>query len=185
METFPTSSSSLNGNGHSNGFSNYGNSATVSSSPAQSNAGPIPIEASAPSLLSAWQLQAQQEEETDLRNLLSVIRRRAWVIAGVAAVTMALVAGHTIRQKEIFQGQFRVLVEPVNADDDFSELTSVLGQQNLGKSGLDYETQVQVLRSPELVEPIAEQLQQSYPELGYLKLLENLRITRLGDTKIF
>ncbi|MEL7333707.1 MAG: polysaccharide biosynthesis tyrosine autokinase, partial [Cyanobacteria bacterium J06560_2] len=68
--------------------------------------------------------------------------------------------------------------------DDFSELTSVLGDQSLNNSGLDYETQVQVLRSPELVEPISEQLQQSYPALDYLTLLENLRITRLGETKI-
>ena len=170
METFPTPlpPAVLNGNGYS-------------ATPAAS--APTPIDASATSLLSAWQLNAQQEEENDLRNLAAVVHRRAWVIAGVAAMTMALIAGHTLRQEEIFQGQFRVLVEPVNADDDYSELTSVLGEQNLSSSGLDYETQVQVLRSPELIEPIAEQFRQTYPELDYATLLENLRITRLGETK--
>ncbi|MEL7334549.1 MAG: hypothetical protein AAFN12_20050, partial [Cyanobacteria bacterium J06560_2] len=103
METFPTPLSSplppaaLNGNGHSQRDGHYPASSAV----------PIPVDPSA-SLLSAWQLNAQKEEESDLRNLVLIIRRRAWVIAGVAAVTMALFAGNTIRQKEIFQGQFRV-----------------------------------------------------------------------------
>lgn len=151
-----------------------------------SSAGPMaisPLETH--SLLDAWQLQAQQEEDDDLRNLLSVVRRRAWVIAGVAAIGMVITTVKALRQPEIYQGQFRVLVEPVNADEDFSELTSVLGEQSLGRgSGLDYATQVQVLRSPELIEPLAEQLNQTYPDISYLSLLENLNISRLGDTKI-
>ncbi|MEO1395875.1 MAG: polysaccharide biosynthesis tyrosine autokinase [Cyanobacteria bacterium J06634_5] len=172
METFQTPASPViyNGNGHSNG--NGLPPAAVVTPPEPS------------SMLAAWQLQAQQEEDGDLRNLLSVVRRRAWSIAGVAAVVMTLVTAQTLRQEEIYQGQFRLLVEPVNADDDFSDLTQILGEQNLSKSGLDYETQVQVLRSPELIEPVAEQLQQVYPEVDYLALLENLRITRLGETKI-
>ncbi|MEL6350721.1 MAG: polysaccharide biosynthesis tyrosine autokinase [Cyanobacteria bacterium J06627_28] len=148
---------------------------------------PIPatpaVEPSA-SLLATWQTYAQQEEDSDLRNLLTAIRRRAFVIGSVAAVVMTLMTANALKQPEIFEGTFRVLVEPVNADDDFSEITSVLGQENIGKSGLDYETQVQVLRSPELIEPLTEQISQTYPELDYLTLLENLRINRLGETKI-
>ncbi|MEL6470114.1 MAG: polysaccharide biosynthesis tyrosine autokinase [Cyanobacteria bacterium J06623_4] len=151
-------------------------------------ASPVPISAApvdaSSSMLAAWQLHAQQEEDSDLRNLLAMVRRRAWVIAGVAAVAMTLMTGQAINQEEIFEGQFRVLVEPVNAEDDFSDLTSILGEQVPTKSGLDYETQVQVLRSPELIEPLAEQLRQTYPELTYLKLLQNLKINRVGDTKI-
>ena len=177
METFTSSLSpaTLNGNGHSHSYSN-------GYSPAPTTA-LTPIEPT-PSLLSAWQLNAQQEEDSDLRNLLSIVRRRAWVITGVAAVAMSLITGHALRQEKVYRGQFQVLVEPVNADEDFSELTSVLGEQNLGNSGLDYATQVQVLRSPELIEPVAEQLRQTYPELSYVALLENLRIDRLGETKI-
>ncbi|MEL7492779.1 MAG: polysaccharide biosynthesis tyrosine autokinase [Cyanobacteria bacterium J06554_11] len=149
---------------------------------------PVPITSasvdSSSSMLAAWQLHAQQEEDSDLRNLLAMVRRRAWVIAGVAAVVMTLMTGRALKQEEIFEGQFRVLVEPVNAEDDFSDLTSVLGEQVPSKSGLDYETQVQVLRSPELIEPLAEQLRQTYPKLTYLKLLERLKINRVGDTKI-
>lgn len=139
---------------------------------------------SEPDSMTAWQLNALQEEDSDLRNLLTILRRRAWVIAGVAAVVMAAMSARTLHQPKIYEGRFRVLVEPVNAKDDLSELSSVLGDQLPSKPGLDYETQVQVLRSPELVEPVAEQLQQTYPELDYLALLRNLDINRLGDTKI-
>ncbi len=151
----------------------------------------VPIPATGPflppgtgSILESWQRYAQQEEDNDLRNLLMVVRRRAWVIAGVAALVMSGVAVKTLGEVEIFKGQFRMLVEPVNADQDLSELTSVLGDQRLAKSGLDYETQVQVLRSPELINPVADQLQLMYPDISYLTLLENLSITRLGETKI-
>ena len=143
-----------------------------------------PVAEPSASLLATWQSYAQQEEDSDLRNLLTAMRRRAFVIGSVAAVVMTLMTANALKQPEIFEGTFRVLVEPVNADDDFSEITSVLGQENIGKSGLDYETQVQVLRSPELIEPLAEQISQTYPELDYLTLLENLRINRLGETKI-
>jgi polysaccharide biosynthesis transport protein len=158
-----------------------GNSATPPPQPTQ----PIVVAAPEPaSMLAAWQLNALQEEEGDLRNLLMVARRRSWLILGVAAVVMALITAKTLKQPEIYEGQFRVLVEPVNADDNLSDLTSVIQEQTLSKSGLDYETQVQVLRSPELIEPVAQQIQTTYPDLDYLTLLENLKIIRLEETKI-
>ncbi|MEL6815720.1 MAG: polysaccharide biosynthesis tyrosine autokinase [Cyanobacteria bacterium J06598_3] len=175
METFqiPPTPIAYNGNGNGNGSGN-GNSAPVAVVPMSEPS----------SMLAAWQLNAQQQEDLNLRSLLLVFRRRVWVIAGVAAVVMALTTVRTVRQQEIYEGQFRLLVEPVNADDDFSDLTSLLGSQKLGKSGLDYETQLQVLRSPELIEPVAEKLQSTYQNLDYLTLLKNLKITRLGETKI-
>ncbi len=80
----------------------------------------VPIPANGPflppesgSILESWQRYAQQEEDNNLRNLLMVIRRRAWVIAGVAAMVMSVVTVRALGEVEIFQGQFRMLVEPV------------------------------------------------------------------------
>ena len=181
----PPSSPTLNGNGAHNGNGSLptnGNSSTAVASK------PVPTIVLSPerssSMLEEWQLRALQAEDSDLRNLLMVVRRRAWVIVGVAAMVMAFTATWTLQQKKIYEGQFRLLVEPVNAEDDFSDLSAVMGEQRLSSSGLDYETQVQVLRSPELIEPVAEQLQRTYPDLSYLTLLRDLRISRLGETKI-
>ncbi len=176
----PYQSSSLSP-ASANGNNSNGNSANGNSSFPKPAFAPPPDPAS---MLTAWQLNALQEEESDLRSLLTILRRRAWIIAGVAAVVMAVMGARTLHQPKIYEGRFRVLVEPVNAKDDLSELSSVLGDQLPSKPGLDYETQVQVLRSPELVEPVAKQLRQTYPELDYLTLLKNLNISRLGDTKI-
>ncbi|KPQ33626.1 MAG: ATPases involved in chromosome partitioning [Phormidesmis priestleyi Ana] len=136
------------------------------------------------SVLAAWQQHAQQEEEGDLRNLLLVARRRAWVIAGVAVAVMSFVTVRSLQEVKVYQGSFRMLVEPVNAEGDLSELTASLSERQVGRSGLDYETQIQVLRSPELAEPVAQEIQQKYPDLTYFSLLRDLSITRVGETKI-
>ncbi len=152
--------------------------------PSTNGTRPIPaaptIETS--SLLAAWQQHAQ--EEVDIKDLLLIFKRRAWAIVGVAATVMTLVTVHTLQSEKVYEGSFRLLVEPVDTDNDFSDLPSVLAEQQTGQSGLDYETQIQVLRSPELLEPVAEQLQTSYPDLTYSELLENLGISRVGETKI-
>ncbi len=145
---------------------------------------PASMAAESASVLAAWRLQAAQEEDLDLRNLLNIVRRRAWAIAGVAAVVMGLVTVKTLHQEPVYEGNFRLLVEPVNAEDDLSDLSSLVGKQGVRKSGLDYETQVQVLRSPELLQPVAEKLQQTYLDVSYQSLLSNLQISRLGETKI-
>ena len=136
------------------------------------------------SLLADWQQHAQQEDEVDLMDLLLIVKRRAWAIAGVIAAVMFLTVVATLQANKIYGGSFRVLVESVYADNDLSELTSILAEQQLSQSGLDYDTQIQVLRSPELLDPVTEELQQKYPELTYLTLLENLRISRVDETKI-
>ena len=149
---------------------------------------PLPVPASRAteptSMLAAWQLQAEQEEDLDLRNVLNVFRRRVWAMLGVTAVVMSATTFKALRQVPVYEGDFRVLVEPVNAADDFSDISVLLGEQAGRQSGLDYATQVQVLRSPELLEPVAEKLQQRYPQLSYSALLSNLQISRLDETKI-
>ena len=40
------------------------------------------------------------------------------------------------------------------------------------------------IRSPELLEPVAESLQKAYPDISYQSLLRDLQINRLGETKI-
>lgn len=124
------------------------------------------------------------EDGGDLRTLLLVLRRRAAVVAGVALAVLAVSTRSALKEVPVYQGNFQVLVEPVNAADDFSDVGALLGEGAGRSGGLDYATQIQVLRSPEILEPIAAALQASYPDLNYAALLENLTITRPGDTKI-
>ncbi len=123
------------------------------------------------------------DSEWDLGRWLLVAQRRGLVIVGVTVAGMCYLYPTTVNEEPIYESKFRILVEPVNAANDFENLTSVLGGQNL-KSSLDYETQIQVLRSPELMKVVVAELQKTHPEITYDSLMQDLSITRLGKTKI-
>ncbi|WP_099237340.1 GumC family protein [Synechococcus sp. BDU 130192] len=123
-------------------------------------------------------------DDFDFRQFLSVMRRRAWLILGVITVGMGAVTFNTFSQEKIYLSKFRLLVEPVNSNNNVSDLAQSL-QPGSGRAGeLDYSTQIQVLRSPELLQKVIQPLQQQYPNLNYNTLLSNLSITRPGETKI-
>jgi capsular exopolysaccharide synthesis family protein len=125
-----------------------------------------------------------QADDWDLFQILSVVKRRALVIAVVMTAVMAGVVGVTLKQKPEYLAKFQILAEPVNSDDsNVPKLGSGI-EREFDKSSLDYETQIQVLRSPELMTSIVKQLQLSYPEINYDSLVNSLIITRLGETKI-
>ncbi|MBD2772401.1 GumC family protein [Iningainema tapete] len=123
-----------------------------------------------------------RDEDWDLRQLLNVAKRRVFAIAGVMTLVMVGVVGVMLNQKPVYEAKFQILAEPVNSDNNKTKIN--LGDQNINKSSLDYETQIQVLKSPELMTNIIKQLQRSYPELDYNSLVDSLTITRLGETKI-
>ncbi|NJR41160.1 MAG: hypothetical protein HC781_22870 [Leptolyngbyaceae cyanobacterium CSU_1_4] len=131
---------------------------------------------------------AQSDDEWDLRRFLSTFKRRGWAIAGVAALSMGFVLYSTFSQKPVYEGQFRLLIEPVNANNSLSDITSALGilsdTNKLNQTTLDYETQIQVLRSPELINKVIKDLQKQYPDISYETLMKNLTITRPTETKI-
>ncbi|MDJ0795491.1 MAG: polysaccharide biosynthesis tyrosine autokinase [Calothrix sp. MO_167.B12] len=126
-----------------------------------------------------------QNDDWSLRDFLDLARRRMLVIAGVASVAMAVVSGVTLSQTAEYEGNFRLLVEPVSNEDNGLPNLKVGGNANLtGKQGLDYESQIQVLKSPEIMKDIVKQLQVSYPGINYGNLQNDLTISRLGNTKL-
>ncbi|MFH7024954.1 MAG: GumC family protein [Heteroscytonema crispum UTEX LB 1556] len=123
----------------------------------------------------------EQGDDWSFGEFIGLLRRRALVIAGVATIVMAGVVSMTLKQKPEYEGNFRLLVEPVNDD---AKILDVVKDSNINTSSLDYESQIQVLKSPELMGSIVKQLQYSYPEIDYGSVVNSLTITRLGETKI-
>ena len=64
---------------------------------------------------------------------------------------------------------------PVNAQD--------LGNAQASQTVLDYPTQIQILLSPQILQPIADKLSPQYPNLSYKKLAKNLTIERVAENK--
>ncbi|WP_152592420.1 GumC family protein [Nostoc sphaeroides] len=125
----------------------------------------------------------EQGDDRGFQVFLSVLQRRAPVMIGVTIAIMTIVVISLVlnRKPPEYEGSFQLLVEPVNDD---TKAVDVIKDSNSQMSSLDYESQIQVLKSPELMRSTVRQLQVSYPEISYNSLLESLKITRLGETKI-
>lgn len=127
----------------------------------------------------------QSDDDMDLRQLLTIVRRRIVVIGSVAASLAVGVGFWTFAQQPKYEGTFRLLVEPVTTENKLDGLTQIPGvPPNLQQEGLDYSTQIQVLVSPELMSPIISRLAQQYPDIDYKSMLENMTIERFEKTKI-
>lgn len=126
-----------------------------------------------------------QEDKLDLGQILGVVRRRFIVIAGVAiAVTSGIVA-RVLKQTPNYEGKFQLLVGSVSGEDRVEQLTEALSKTaNIQVEGPDYETQIQVLWSPQVMAPIVKKIQARYPTVDYDTLRTKLIISRLQQTKI-
>ncbi|MDJ0746541.1 MAG: polysaccharide biosynthesis tyrosine autokinase [Xenococcaceae cyanobacterium MO_167.B27] len=126
----------------------------------------------------------EDEDSIDLRQLVNVVKHRLRLIVSIAAGMTLTAALWTFNQEPKYQGEFQLLVEPVTQEKGNNPL-SLIGDN---WTGLDYETQIQVLRSPSVLEPIIEKLAVRYPDLEYGSLIRGgkspLKIERIEDTKI-
>ena len=125
------------------------------------------------------------EEGLDLRQLTNIIKHRLRLIGAVAFGVTTTAAIVTFNQEPLYSGSFKLLVEPVSEEQQ--DPLSLL-QTDLSGSGLDYETQVEVLRSPRVLKPIIDTLTNKYPEIEYKNLIKPkkspLKIDRVDQTKI-
>ena len=126
---------------------------------------------------------SEEASDFNLKSLFGLLQRRAIIIIGVASVAMGGVIYTTFKQVPIYESGFQILVEPVNSDSELGKID--VGLANVLKpTGLDYESQIQVLQSPELLRDFIKEIQISYPDINYYTLLQGLTIRRLGESKI-
>lgn len=114
---------------------------------------------------------------------MGILRRRALVVMGIASLMMTTSVISLLNKKAEYESSFQLLVEAVNDDSKALDIVKDQNQSN-AKSSLDYESQIQVLKSPELVRDVIKRLQNSYPDIDYAALVNSLTINRLGETKI-
>ena len=135
--------------------------------------------------------QLTQEEQIvkELAKLLAAGRRRAILIGAVAVVFTGLMGYRISRRPPIYSGSFQLLVEPVTIAENklLSVLTQTLGETNdKTDSGLDYPSQIRVLRSPQMLKPIIDDIKQQNPQYSYLeysRMVTALKIERFMEEK--
>jgi capsular exopolysaccharide synthesis family protein len=148
------------GIGHKNGSDTYSYSLPVSNKTAEADGDSI-----------------------DLRQLIGIAKHRFRLICAVTAGVAAATTIITLSQKAKYEGSFKLLVEPV-AEEQEDPLAAL--QPDL--DGLDYDSQVEVLISPRILNPVIKELAAKYPEINYEELIRPkrspLEIEQLDETKI-
>ena len=131
------------------------------------------------------ELSELDQDKLDLGKILAIARRRLIIIAGVAIAVGSGVAAKVMKQVPRYEGKFQLLVGSVSGEDKVDELTQALSKNtNIRMESPDYETQIQVLWSPQVMSPIVKQIQKRYPDINYDMLRGQLGISRLAETKI-
>ena len=134
-----------------------------------------------------------EEEKLDLSWLLGVLRRRFLVMAAVTIALSALAGtALVITSKKItleYEGSFSLLVEPATVEGLLSKqldntVAADLAKINIeGISLVDYETQIRILRSPKMMQPVIQELRAWYPNMNYSELNSKMSINRVSYAK--
>jgi succinoglycan biosynthesis transport protein ExoP len=138
-------------------------------------------------------VEETEEEQLDLSWLLGVVRRRFLVMAAVTIALSALAGtALVITSKKItleYEGSFSLLVEPATVEGLLSKqldntVAADLAKINIeGISLVDYETQIKILRSPKMMQPVIQELRAWYPNMNYSELISKMSINRVSYAK--
>lgn len=138
-------------------------------------------------------VEETEEEKLDLSWLLGVLRRRFLVMAAVTIALSALAGtALVITSKKMtleYEGSFSLLVEPATVEGLLSKqldntVAADLAKINIeGISLVDYETQIRILRSPKMMQPVLQELRAWYPKITYSELNSKMSINRLSYAK--
>jgi polysaccharide biosynthesis transport protein len=153
----------------------------------------LPPQAYANPMLPGSLLEVPDDEaDWSLDQFLAVLRRRAWLLAGVTLASALGIGAFVMTRPAAYSGSFRMLVEPVTEGSrltdsltaDTLQTLKPLGGGSLSKDGLDYISQIEVLKSETLLEPVLKQIQQKYPEITYSEFQRRFKVTRPKDSKL-
>jgi succinoglycan biosynthesis transport protein ExoP len=133
------------------------------------------IQPSPPTLPSLWQ---PTNSEPSSRWLTSDGQRRVAAIAGLAAVVTSANVAQVLSRTPEYEGKFQLSVEPAIANRFLQNPTFSNGHERAVPT-IDYETQIEILRSAALLTPVVDQLQAQDIELDYAALSRNLHIAQL------
>lgn len=95
-----------------------------------------------------------EDDELDLRAYLHVLRNRKWIIVGIVVVVVAAAMAFTFRQTPIYRAEAEVLLRARSSDSLFNPQAGLA----YGDPTRRIQTEIQVLRSPEVARRAADQL---------------------------
>jgi len=103
----------------------------------------------------------EEEEEIDIKGITGIIRRRGWWMLTVGILVSGLVGWQLFKRPPVYQESFQLLIVPPNADSLSNPLLGQIVNLSGGRSDdAYYATQLDLLVSNRLLQPVIEALQQ-------------------------
>ena len=127
--------------------------------------------------------KGDDEGGLNLGQIISVLRRRIILIAGITTVVASAAVLKAITDTPTYSAQFEMLTEPVTVE---AEVTSSIpgtlssNQSEVSRVTLDA-TKIRVLTSPRVIDPIVASLQGRYPDINYGSIVSNLGVSTSGE----
>jgi polysaccharide biosynthesis transport protein len=132
-----------------------------------------------------------EEGGLDLDLVIKAIQRRWWILAIACVATSGAMAFAGRSKPTAYEGSFNILIEPVTAEaqvasainngDRTNSVERDLGSAQSSKTTLDYPTQIQILLSDKILNPVVKKLKTTNPKISYESLRQSLTIDRLKD----
>ncbi len=121
----------------------------------------------------------------EVAKILAAANRRAILVVSVTIAVTAAIFFKMSQTPPNYTGKFQLLVEPLTISE--SNLRAILSQtikQTSGFNGkefsLDYASQIRVLKSPKVMEPIIDDIKKKYKDVN-ASLANSIRIERPKD----
>ncbi|GAB4141156.1 MAG: polysaccharide biosynthesis tyrosine autokinase [Cyanobacteria bacterium J069] len=119
--------------------------------------------------------------------LIRMVKRKVLLIGGMTGVLSVAAWLSTASDLPTYRGNFQLLVEPVTSEARIAEPTALTrsagGVPSRDIFSLDYPTQLQILRSPKVLEEVYKEVQAKYPAFSYIELIQGLELGRVGNTR--
>jgi capsular exopolysaccharide synthesis family protein len=133
------------------------------------------------------EFSAPPQRGLNLRPILRTVRRKALLVLGIAGIVTFGVWSLTKGTKPVYEGDFRLLVEPVTNEARIADPSALTRTQGGAlppqDTPLDYPTQLEILRSPKMLSEILEQVKTKYPNFSLVELQTGLVVKRYESGK--
>jgi polysaccharide biosynthesis transport protein len=103
----------------------------------------------------------EDDDSLDIKQIIKILQRRWLLILAISLTSTAAMAAWTFTRANVYKGSFNLLIEPISDNKPESPLTMLQG--SLSEEG--YDTQVEVLRSTSVLNPIVDRLKTEYPDI--------------------
>jgi capsular exopolysaccharide synthesis family protein len=140
-------------------------------------------------LSSQLPVSESKRNEFDIQSFLAILGRRWWVILGVGLTVTTYQTIMDFKRPPIYESEFQLLVQP--PEQDITNPLTGAGQVLTGERGAgDYfSTQITILLSNKILNPVVEKILEKYPELkkqefDYRTLTSMMTVSQVDEGQI-